>query len=233
MAMIAMRANWTYHTIREISENLKKVSGAAMNNRYMFLSGLAASVIYILTVVLGAAVRPEYSHIGNAISELFVSGAPNKAAIDSGFILYNSFLVLFSVSVIRLGVGAGSKLFISAGIILLVSALCGLLMNLLFPMDVRDTNVTAPGMMHLVLAGIVSISTMAVMWLFGAVFSKTDKVYGIYTFISLVVVFVSGGLAAFAASKASPYMGLVERVTIGCFIVWIGVTSIYLYRKVQ
>ena len=41
------------------------------------------------TVILGGLLRPGYSHISMAISELVADGAPNRTLLSSSFLLYN------------------------------------------------------------------------------------------------------------------------------------------------
>ncbi len=43
--------------------------------------GLVAPILYVITAIVGATLRNDYSHIANAISELISNGAPNKAVL--------------------------------------------------------------------------------------------------------------------------------------------------------
>jgi hypothetical protein len=49
--------------------------------------------------------------------------------------------------------------------------------------------------------------------------------YGLYSFISVAVVFLSGGLAAISVANQSPIAGLLERITIGGFLQWVFVIA--------
>ncbi len=53
--------------------------------------------------------------------------------------------------------------------------------------------------------------------------------FGIYSFISAIVVFVSGGAAAYTGATLSPIVGLMERITIGGFLQWLFVIATKLY----
>ena len=59
--------------------------------------GIAAPVLYVITAIVGAALRSDYSHIVNAISELISNGAPNKAILDVVFNIYNALLLVFAI----------------------------------------------------------------------------------------------------------------------------------------
>ena len=53
-------------------------------------------VIYITTAVVGAALRPGYSHIRDSVSELIEVGAPNKALLDTMISFYHVMLIMFA-----------------------------------------------------------------------------------------------------------------------------------------
>jgi len=58
-----------------------------------------AYYFYVTTAIVGAALRPDYIHIVNAISELISNGATNKAILDVVFYRYNAFLLAFAIGV--------------------------------------------------------------------------------------------------------------------------------------
>jgi hypothetical membrane protein len=47
-----------------------------MIRKILLYCGIAAPILYGVTVIVGAAMRNHYSHIVNAISELISNGAP-------------------------------------------------------------------------------------------------------------------------------------------------------------
>jgi hypothetical protein len=68
-----------------------------MKLRYFFLCGMIAPVLFILTAILGGALRPGYSHIANTVSELFSPGSPNKPLLDAFHTIFAILLILFGV----------------------------------------------------------------------------------------------------------------------------------------
>ncbi len=68
-----------------------------MLRKVLVSCGIAAPILYVITAVVGAALRPDYSHIVNAISELLSNGAPNKAVLDVVFNIYNVLLLMFAI----------------------------------------------------------------------------------------------------------------------------------------
>lgn len=100
-------------------------------------------------------------------------------------------------------------------------------MELAFPQDPGGTPATFAGTMHLIMAGVASLGTMV-----GIVFLafwfrnfSTLKHYVTYSWISVAIIFISGGLSAAAMANHHPLFGLIERVTIGTFILWLFVIS--------
>ena len=60
-----------------------------MSRKYLLVCGVVAPLVYIGTVILGGLLRPGYSHVAQAISELMAAGAPNKLLLDTLFTLYD------------------------------------------------------------------------------------------------------------------------------------------------
>lgn len=199
-----------------------------MEPRWLLLSGALAVVLYVATTLYGAAHYPGYSHRSWAISELIARGAPGKRRLDMLFSVYNGLLVLFGVALLRLVQAAdGAATGIAAAGALIAVGTAGLVLTLFFPMDPRGAPATFSGRVHLVLAGVISLGTMAALllaslWLGG-------RGMAIYTYVSLAVVFVSGLVAAVSAARGSRNLGLWERVTIGGFLQWLFVISLWLY----
>jgi hypothetical protein len=116
-------------------------------------------------------------------------------------------------------------------VILVLEGLFGFI-TLLFPEDAGPiSEMTSTGQMHIVFAGLSSLTTMLTMLLIGIWLRSVPslKRYGAYSFISLLVVFVAGGLAAVSVANHSPIGGLIERITIGGFIQWLFVIAWTLY----
>ncbi len=55
--------------------------------------------------------------------------------------------------------------------------------------------------------------------------------YGLYSFVSLAIVFVSGGVAASTIAHPGPANGLIEKVTIFGFIQWLFVIALKMYSS--
>ncbi len=199
-----------------------------MKRHVLVLSGAAAAGVYVFTVALGGLLRPGYSHLSQAVSELIESGAPNGAMLDALFLLYNLLTAGFAVGLLSSRWTGGDKGGVAAaGTVRLAEAACGFA-TVFFHQDVPGTAATATGVVHIVLAGLSSLSTMAAILLMTVWFyrSGTFPGSGHYSLVTLILVFVSGGAAALMTARGIPLNGLSERITIGGFLQWILVLSL-------
>jgi hypothetical protein len=191
----------------------------------LMLCGIAAAVIYLGTVILGGLLRPGYSHISMAISELVANGAPNRSLLSALFLFYNILLSIFGVGLFlkansqprgRVSGIIGSLALVTVGI-------AGVLMELAFPQELGGTATTFAGTMHLVMAGVASLGTMVAILTMAFWFKNVPalKSYVKYSLTSVAIVFISGGMTAAAMANHSSLFGLIERITIFTFILWV------------
>jgi hypothetical protein len=121
------------------------------------------------------------------------------------------------------------KKFILMVLLLVVIGVLGLGMYFC-PQDPRTVEMTLRGKLHIVLAGMASFFTMLSMLLSGLSFSKELKIksFALYSYISVIITFITGGTAAASVANNSALGGLFERLVIGSFIQWVFVFALYL-----
>jgi len=184
--------------------------------------------------IVGGEMRPGYSHTYHAVSELLEAGAPNKLLLDNLLSLSNILGVLFGFGIFKLVQKSQTKRL--AGVLgaasIIVIGVLGLLTALFFPMDPRNVSLTFPGLMHLITVGVMSILSITATFLLASWLKiQTDySKYGTYSYISAIIILLSGILAAVAAIKESPIMGLAERVTIGASLQWTFFLALKMYK---
>ena len=85
------------------------------------------------------------------------------------------------------------------------------------------------------LAGLSSLATMATILLIGLWFRRISPLrsYSWYSFISVVIIFISGGLAAWGILSDNPFSGIFERITIGAFLQWMIVIALKMYLSTE
>ncbi len=207
-----------------------------MKNRTLLTGGILAPIFYVAAVIAGGLLRPAYSQVAQYVSELIEAGAPNKVLLDALFAIYNLLTMAFAVGLwnhVRSSPQAPRKTVgIVGACVLLIEGLVGFLI-VFFPQDPIGSAATATGTVHIVLAGLSSLTTMLAMLLMGLWFSANPSLrgFGRYSFFSVALVFVSGGIAASTIAHPGPFNGLIERITIGGFLQWLVVIGLKTIRS--
>ena len=107
--------------------------------------------------------------------------------------------------------------------ILIIIGLINSLTGTIFPQDPRDGSVaTFTGNMHLGLVGIVVILTLLALPLMGMGFYKARQwtTFRNYTFLSLLIMIIFGGLTGYIIANNIEMLGFVERVVAYVFQIW-------------
>ena len=181
--------------------------------------GVAAPLVYIATVIGGAASIPGYSHVGDTISSLTEAGRSGVDWIQSDFAVYNLLIAVFAIS--GFAVLRGHRVWAWIFSLLLLTSLCGLLMGP-FPQDPIGAATTLAGTLHIGLAAVTSLATVLVIALsFFALAGQRSVVLTFILSVSLVLTLPFGLVTAFAVANSWPMMGLFERLTIGGFEIWV------------
>jgi hypothetical protein len=196
--------------------------------------GIGYGAAYIIANdLIAATIFDGYSRIDQAISELSGTGASSR-----GFL--NAMLPLFTLLVLGFGIGvwqsAGRSLALRVtGGILIAQALMFPLW-LLFPMTSRDEMMQATShtndIGHLVLSATAVLFIVAEMAFSAAALGKRFRYFSIAMMITTVA---AGGYVASTTSEVgtgepTPWMGAVERVSYGSWLLWMVVLAIVLLR---
>lgn len=205
--------------------------------KIFFLCGVFSPLVYILMIIIGGAMRPDYSHIYHAVSELIEVGAPNKWLMDIFLTVSDILGLLFSIGVllfVKESYQNRRRGMIAAYCLIAVSIL-GLLTALFFPMDPRHATLTFSGMMHLIIVSVLAVlSVLTPVLLAGWLKKQTDYArFGTYSYISAILILVAGGIAAASAVVESPLMGLAERLTVIAYFQWTFFLALKMYNTTQ
>jgi hypothetical membrane protein len=209
-----------------------------MRIRSLVFCGILAPIVYVVIVIVGGLLWPGYDHISRFISDLIGSGAPNRWLLDPVFGICNIFCMAFGLGVfwrVQTALENGRRMTGLAGATILV--LTGVLgfLTLFFPEDPAGAHMTSRGIMHIVMAGMGSLTSMASMLLLGLWLrgSRETRAMGIYSFISVGFVFVTGGITGAMGASHGPVVGLMERLTIGGFMQWLFVLALTLTGRIR
>jgi hypothetical protein len=199
--------------------------------RPLLWCGVAYGVAYVIANdAIAATLYDGYSRAAQAISELSASGAPTQLflAITSPF--FWALLIAFGIGVRR--AAAGNRWLRMAGA-LLVAHGAWMPLWLVGPMNQREVIAAGGGTwsdtMHLVLGGLSGLFIVSELAFAAAGSGWWFRVYSILTAAAVVV--FTGILTGVAsvdldAGRPTPWLGLVERIGIYGWMLWMAVLAI-------
>lgn len=198
-----------------------------MPHRILLLCGLASSIFYVATDVIGALSYAGYDYTSQAISEMSAIGAPTAALLSPLYIIYAALFTAFGIGF--MASADTPRLQGSAGSIIVVGLL-GMLVWPFFPMNERGANGSFTDTVHLVLgASDVLLLVLAI----ALASSSFGKRFRLYSWASILIMLTAGGLTSLyvprvGAGEATPWMGILERLSLAAYLLWIGVLSLKL-----
>jgi proteasome lid subunit RPN8/RPN11 len=197
--------------------------------RTLGLFGALAPIVYVAAVVIGGFLWPGYSQYSQTVSTLTSARAPNQAIMVPLFAFYNVCVILLAVGFYY---GIQKEIKHIPGPVFLAATGAGGLVLFLFPQDYpQSPPVSIFGTLHLVVAGIVTIFSLAAMALFWHHFRLYPrwKGYGLFSIVMLPIALVLGVFGVISLS--APYAGLADRLSIGSILFWMETLSIGLVLR--
>ena len=206
------------------------IEKALMKQRVLILAGVLGPIIYILNVMLGGIITPNYSHIENAVSELTQRGAPNIIVLSALFVLSALLILLFGVA-IMMRFQSQSRRVYAGGLMIVVFGIFAALLASIFPQDPIGGESTFTGTMHLVLAGLTAFVIMGLILLIGSgMYQRTGwDNFKLYSIITVILVFVFGASTPILIMKEIELLGLFERMTQLSYLQWFVVFAAKFY----
>lgn len=200
-----------------------------MVRKLLLICGVLASLVYVGTDILAAALYAGYSFSDQAVSELRAIGAPTRPLLVPILLIYALLEIAFGWGV---RVAAGQKralriagvLLIGLGVLDLVAAFT--------PMHLRGTEITLTDRMHVILT-VVTVLLILLIIGFGAAADGTRfKCYSIATILILVLCGAWAFLDAprIEANLPTPWVGVRERINIYGYMLWMAVLAVALLR---
>lgn len=196
-------------------------------NRAFAVCGIISPLLYLIMVIIGGALIPGYSHITETVSELLVAGAPNRPLLATLMISSSVLGILLPIGLHRgINEGIGSKV---GPAFLIIASVLGILTTY-FPQDPGGPPVTFAGTLHVVLLipmVILSLGAFLAFWRR----LKSDSLWAGYDKYSLITFIVAIPLGVISAvSLGSPYIGLLERISVAVILQWGFIMAIKLFR---
>lgn len=196
-----------------------------MLRKILLACGALSSVLYLGADVVAALVYPDYhSFTAQAISELTANGAPTKGLVEPLFVIYNLLVIGFAIG-LWMSV-QDDRLRATSAFIAGIGAV-GLIAGPFSEMNLRGSEWMITDTLH------IAVTAVIVLCIFGGVMFATSALgggfyrYSIGTLITLAVFGLIAGLQGvrLAAGEPTPWFGVVERIHIGAYLLWISILA--------
>jgi hypothetical protein len=199
--------------------------------KILLVCGVLSSLLYVAMNVIVPMRFVGYSWLSQTVSELSAIGAPTRPLWAWLAAVYGLLLIAFGWGVC---VSAGRDRPLRViGSMLIAQGVIGFFWP---PMHQREVLAAGGGTitdtMHIAFTMVWALLAMLAIGFGVASFGMRFRLYSIATILVLIVFGVWTGLDSprMEANLPTPWIGLVERVNIGAFILWVVVLSILLLR---
>ncbi len=204
----------------------------SMVQKILLACGVLSSLLYLATDIAGGLRYGGYSFWSQAISELAAVGAPSQAFVVPLFLAYGVLALAFGYGVFREAARTDRALRMTAALLIAYGGL-GLTGFTLFPMQQRGVGSLESDLPHIVITAVIVVLLLLAM-VFGA-FALGRK-FRVYSFATIFTILIFAALSALYAARLSagqptPGFGIVERVDVYSFLIWVGVFAVALLRS--
>lgn len=201
-----------------------------MKIKYLLISGIIASLLYIGADVFVSTQYPGYSYTDQAISELSAIGAPTQGLWTILLIVFDPLLVAFGLGVYK--IASHNRPLRITGLLLIVWGIFGLLWYL-FPMNMRGAIGSTTDTMHLVMAG---VTVFLILMFIGFGSGAQGRGFRLYSILTIAVMLIFGAMVGqqaprVAAQLSTPWMGIMERISVYTPMIWVIVLASILLQK--
>jgi hypothetical protein len=208
---------------------MEKISEKVSLNKVLVICGVLSSLLYAGTDILAGLLTPGYSFINQAISEESAIGAPTRSLVVPLLFMYALLFLAFGWGVSRTA-GKNRVLRITGGLLILIGFV-GLAWTP-FPMHLGEPVTSFANTMHSVFAGIQVILILATIVSGAIAYHNWFRFYSAVTILALL----AAGLVSFWLATSGnnpltpPWFGLIERINVYGYMVWVLVLAIVLLR---
>lgn len=201
----------------------------------LLFCGILSTLLYVAMLIFVPMQYEDYSSASYTISELSAIGSPTRPLWVPLGIVYTFLIAAFGWG-IRISANQNRKLHI-AGNLLFAYGIVGIGWTFA-PMHQREVLAAGGGTltdtMHLfVMSPISTLFMLVSMGFAAAAFGKWFRFYSIMTILLLILFGSLTGLDApkVQANLPTPWLGVIERIMLGVFLVWVVVLAIILLKQ--
>jgi hypothetical protein len=202
--------------------------------RLLLICGAAAAVLFILTDIEAATLfYPGYDYASQQVSELSAIGAPSRDFWTIMGYPYALLTLAFAAGVWLAAAGRASLRV--AAVLIVVFAANSFLWGWVAPMHMRGTQFTDTDTMHIGFAVSAVVLMLGFMVSGALALGRGFRIYSALTIMAMLAAgaVVSTQISAIAANQPTPWMGLVERISVYSPLVWMAVLGVVLWREGQ
>jgi hypothetical protein len=199
-----------------------------MTRKILLFCGILSSLVYLSMDIIGGMRWENYSWLSQEFSRLSAIGAPSRPIHLVISLIYSLLLLAFGAGVWQSS--GRNKTLRVIGIALIIYAIDSWMWPQFFPEDLSQHVSALTNTMHIILTIVTVITWMLILGFSTAVFRKWMRLYSIVTLLAIIVFGSLAGSqgAALAAGLPTPWLGLLERINIYSFMIWVVVFSIIL-----
>jgi hypothetical protein len=210
---------------------IQKIGTANTLPKVLLICGILASLLQAGTDIVGGMLWKGYSFTSQAISELTAIGAPTRALLVPFAPIYSALQIAFGLGILLLIAGQRRALRI-IGVLQVAIGVVALAWTP-FPMHMRGEETTFTDTMHNTFAGVQVLLILTSIGLGSIAYGKR---FGYYSIGTLVILLTLGSLSFLVAAQLVPqqvgnWFGLLERITVYGYMVWVIVLAIVLMRE--
>jgi hypothetical protein len=199
--------------------------------RPLLACGLLYAGLYpIVNDVIAAGLYDGYSRMDQAVSELSATGAPSHAFLTAVGPVFSLLFIGFGLGVWKSAEGRRA-LRLSGALLVAHGAMSFLWM--FGPMSRREViaagGATSADTMHLVLSAATGVFVTTYVATTAFAFGRVFRIYSVVTIAAaLVFGLLSAQVDKIEAGDPTPWMGLLERIGIGAWLLWVAVVALIL-----
>ncbi len=204
-----------------IIQDRKELQSQKTARKVLLICGMLSSLLYVATDILAGMLYVGYSFTSQGFSELWAIGSPVRQPLLPLIIVRGVLLLAFALG-IWMAASRNRALRITA-LMLIGDNVVGLVTPVFFP---------PPSPMHAPLTGVEVIFILLAMG-FGAVtYRNWFRPYSIGTILILIItgVWAFMQVSHFEANQTVPWFGIIERILIYFYLLWVAVLAIVLLR---
>lgn len=194
------------------------------------LFGVLSPLVYLFHVVLGGILRKGYNHLEQPISDLTASGAPDRGLLEVITAVYGICGLIFAMGAFLYMKRFKVKILNASLVLFIIMSLITLSYKI-FPQDMPGQALTFTGLMHFVVTGlIVPVAILSPLFA-GLGFRKLNGFsrFSVYSVVTSVLIFASGGMSVIFIAQRLPFFGLVERINIGALQIWTCILALVIF----